>query len=282
MKLLKEKRKVINMLIGMISDLHIDRHNKLMPKDYEQALVAVIKQQKIELLLIAGDVSNHYKLTQSFVKEIEMQTKIKVLFIPGNHDFWSMDTDATSSEILDTYIKMDNCLIDEPYVINDEWAIVGNTGWYDYTYAHSKFSLERIARRKYYGATWQDKVKIDWEIEDKKLSMIAAKQAMKDIDKVKDKKIILMTHIVTHRKFAVPMPHRIFDYFNAFIGTSDFDEIYTRYDIRYSIMGHVHFRNAFEENGVTYICPCLGYQREWRTSHIEQEIDHALHKIEIN
>ena len=36
-----------------------------------------------------------------------------------------------------------------------------------------------------------------------------------------------MTHIVTHRKFAVPMPHRIFDYFNAFIGTSDFDEIYT-------------------------------------------------------
>jgi len=47
------------MLIGMISDLHIDRHNKLTPKDYEQALVTVIEQQKIELLLIAGDVSNH-------------------------------------------------------------------------------------------------------------------------------------------------------------------------------------------------------------------------------
>lgn len=177
------------MLIGMISDLHIDRHNKLTPKDYEQALVTVIKQQKIELLLIAGDVSNHYKLTQSFVKEIEIQTMIKVLFVPGNHDFWSTDTGATSSEILDTYIKMDNCLIDDPFVINEAWAIVGNTGWYDYTYAHSKFSLERIARRKYYGATWQDKVKIDWQIEDQKLSMIAAKQAMKDIEKVKDKKL---------------------------------------------------------------------------------------------
>ncbi|TGU96504.1 phosphohydrolase, partial [Mesorhizobium sp. M8A.F.Ca.ET.173.01.1.1] len=25
-----------------------------------------------------------------------------------------------------------------------------------------------------------------------------------------------------------------------------------------------------------------GYQREWRTPYIEQEINHALHKIEIN
>ena len=46
------------------------------------------------------DVSNHYKLTQSFVKEIEMQTKIKVLFIPGNHDFWSMDT--ANSRMIDS------------------------------------------------------------------------------------------------------------------------------------------------------------------------------------
>ena len=39
------------MLIGMISDLHIDRHNKLTPKDYEQALVTVIKQQKLNYYL---------------------------------------------------------------------------------------------------------------------------------------------------------------------------------------------------------------------------------------
>src|SRR5699024_3171686 len=139
-----------------ISDLHIDRHNKLTPKDYEQAFVTVIKQQKIELLLIAGDVSNHYKLTQSFVKEIEIQTMIKVLFVPGNHDFWSRDTGVTSSVILDTCIERDNCLIDDPFGIHEGWAIVGNPGWYDYTYALSKFSSERIARRKYYGGTWQD------------------------------------------------------------------------------------------------------------------------------
>ncbi len=81
-----------------------------------------------------------------------------------------------------------------------------------------EFSLERIARRKYYGATWQDKVKIDWPMEDRKLSSIAAKQTIKDMEQVKNKRIILMTHIVTHPRFAVPMPHRIFDYFNALLG----------------------------------------------------------------
>src|SRR5699024_5002768 len=157
-------------------------------------------------------------------------------------------------------------LIDQPYVVNDEWAIVGNTGWYDYTYANSKFSLERLARRKYHGATWQDKVKIDWPMEARKLSSIAAKQTIKDIEKEKHKKIILLTNIVIHSRYAVSMSHRIFDYFYAFIGTSDFDSIYIIYDIKYSFMGHVHFRNTFEDNGVTYICPCLGYHREWCTS----------------
>ncbi|HLR19315.1 MAG TPA: metallophosphoesterase [Staphylococcus sp.] len=269
------------MKIGMISDLHIDRHKMLKPEDFHKTLINVLYQREIEVLLIAGDISNNYKLTQQFIKNLEKQSQIKVLFIPGNHDFWSTDTGATSAEILDFYMAMDTCLIGKPYEINDEWAIVGNTGWYDYTYANPKFSLERIARRKYYGATWQDKVKIDWPMEDRKLSRIAASQATKDIEKVKHKKVILMTHIVTHPKFAVPMPHRIFDYFNAFIGTSDFNALYEHYNIRYSVMGHVHFRNAFEENEVTYICPCLGYQREWRTAHIEQEINHALYSITI-
>ncbi|RIP37311.1 phosphohydrolase [Staphylococcus gallinarum] len=269
------------MNIGVISDLHVDRHQKLEPNDYLQILVKIMKMQDLDLLLIAGDISNNYRLTAQFINDLERQSKIKVLFIPGNHDYWTTDSDATSFDILQFYMDMEQCLIGKPCILNDDWAIVGNTGWYDYTYADPKFSLEKIARRKYYGATWQDKVKIDWPIEDRKLSMLAAQQTIKDVEQVKQRKIILMTHIVTHQNFAVPTPHRIFDYFNAFIGTSDFDRIYENYNIHYSIMGHVHFRNTFKEHGITYICPCLGYSREWRTSNIEQEIQHALHKISI-
>ncbi len=49
------------------------------------------------------------------------------------------------------------------------------------------------------------------------------------------------------------MPHRIFDYFNAFIGTSDFDQIYQQYDIRYSIMGHVHLEMLLKNGDNIYL-----------------------------
>ena len=51
-------------------------------------------------------------------------------------------------------------------------------------------------------------MKIDWDIDDRVLSK-EAKQIQEDLDRVKDKHIILMTHIVTHPKFIVPILHRI-------------------------------------------------------------------------
>ena len=93
-----------------------------------------------------------------------------------------------------------------------------------------------LKRGKYYGATWQDKVKIDWDIDDRVLSK-EAKQIQEDLDQVKDKHIILMTHIVTHPKFIVPILHRIFDFFNAYIGTKDFDEFYSTYSIVIALWG---------------------------------------------
>jgi putative phosphoesterase len=269
------------MKIGVIADLHIDRGNKYSPEDFEYCLIKTAQNKDIELLLIAGDISNNYQMTADYINKIKQLLNIPVLFIPGNHDFWTNDTDRSSLEILDFYLNMDECLIDRPYCINDEWAIVGNTAWYDYSYGDSKFSEERLAQRKYYGATWQDKEKIDWPLNDQSMSELALKQTEKDLAKVKDKKIILMTHIVTHSQFVVPTPHRIFDYFNAFIGTSKFNKLYNTYPIKYSIMGHVHFRKSVEEAGITYICPCLGYERQWRTKDLQTELDNTLVTITV-
>nr|WP_263315148.1 metallophosphoesterase [Mammaliicoccus sp. Marseille-Q6498] len=271
------------MRIGTISDLHIDRSNQYFPKDFEDILVKEIKRLKLDLLLIAGDISNHYQQTIQFIQNVKHESNIKILFIPGNHDYWKSETEEKSSyEIFEHYKAQPESVIGKPYVINDDWAIVGHSGWYDYSFAnHEKFDMERLERRKYYGATWLDKEHIDWGKSDLEMSQLAAESVRRDLEQVKDKNIILMTHIVTHKKFAVPMPHRIFDYFNAFIGTSDFDHFYEEFPIKYSIMGHVHFRNNIEENGVQYICPCLGYQREWRTKELEHEMKNTIQVIEI-
>lgn len=269
------------MKIGIISDLHIDRGN-MGTETYKELLAKEVKSRNLDLLLIAGDVSSHYKMTADFLKTLTELTKIEILFVPGNHDYWlKEDEEMTTRDVYEFYKNMPGSLLESPYIVNDDWAIVGHSGWYDYTYADERFSEEKLEKGKFYGGTWQDKLKINWEMHDRELSRVFAEKVEKDMKKVEDRNIILMTHIVTHRKYAVPTPHRLFDYFNAFIGTSDFDELYKKHPIKYSIMGHVHFRHQFRQDDLTYICACLGYPREWRTDDIATEIKNTLQMLEI-
>src|SRR5699024_1577479 len=116
---------------------------------------------------------------------------------------------------------------------------------------------------------------------DRELSRVFADKVDEDMKKTGGRNIILMTHVVTHRRYAVPMPHRLFDYFNAFIGTSDFDALYKKYPIRYRLIGHLHFRHQFMQAERTQRCACLGYPREWRTDDIKTEIQKTLRVLEI-
>ena len=80
-----------------------------------------------------------------------------------------------------------------------------------------------------------------------------------DIKNVDDRNIILMTHVVTHPQFVVPTPHRIFDFLMHLLGRKILI-IFMKYPIKYSIMGHVHFRKELRDSDTVYMCPCLGYQ----------------------
>lgn len=270
----------MGMKIGTIADLHIDRHNKKTSEDYLEALVEIVKYKKLDILLIAGDISNHYQLTHQFITQLTKQLDIPVKFVPGNHDLWEVES-MTTQDIWNNYKSMSQCLVGKPFIVNEEWAIIGHTGWYDYSFAAQRFSLEHLQKGKHYGATWQDKERISWGISDQNLSKIAAEQVKKDILEVGNRRVILVTHVVTHPDFIVPMPHRIFDFYNAFIGTSDFNPLYAMFDIPYSIMGHVHFRKSVIDDDRCYLCPCLGYPRQWRSEDIYQEINETIQIIEI-
>lgn len=271
------------MRIGVISDLHVDRYNNTTAHipEFEEKVAEAVNKAQIDILLIAGDVSNDVDITTLFVRRVKELSGRAVYFIPGNHDLWRTGNTLSTRELLKRYEAVPECLVRSPLIINEEWAVVGHPAWYDYSYASDKFSHERLERRSYYGGTWQDKVNVDWEMSDPEASKMFSREADYDLSRVKDKNIILMTHIVTHKRFRVPMPHRLFDYYNAFIGTSDFDALHRKYNIKYSIMGHVHFRGHFQEQGTTYVCPCLGYKREWRTPDMREEIDDALFVFDI-
>lgn len=272
------------MKIGVISDLHIDRYNSetLKQKDFSLTLANEVSRAALDMLLIAGDISNDHVRSYRFMQELEQMTGVTIYFVPGNHDFWNFSGDQKSTrEIYDFFKDTKYFKEGSPIDLGDDWALVMNPGWYDYTYASDRFSQERLSQREFYGGTWQDKVKINWGMTDPEVSKLMAERAAAVLESVRDRKIILMTHVATHKAFRVPMPNRLFDYYNAFIGTSDFDQFYEDYDIRYSIMGHIHFRHQVSEGGTDYLCACLGYKREWRTKDIVHEMRDALQIIEI-
>ncbi len=269
------------MRIGIISDLHIDRDTKRTFDDYVIVLSQEVRRRKVKLLLVAGDISNDCRLSYHFIKALKEKLDMEVLFVPGNHDYWQTNNDVSTIEVHDYFKSQPECLIERPYIINDSWAVVGHIGWYDYSYADARFDQQKLASGKFKGSTWQDKHYMDWQLDDQSVSKAFAEAVQRDFEHIGDRQIILMTHIVTHKKFTVPLPHRIFDFYNAYIGTSDFNDLYKNYPVRYSIMGHVHFRKTAVEQGITYICSCLGYTRQWHSNHIQREIADALYTIDI-
>lgn len=272
------------MKIGFISDLHIDRNKDISPKEYLKVMKETVIANHIEMLIIGGDISNHFTSTFHFVEELQKQTEIPVYFIPGNHDFWE-DEEATKDThgIYQLYKEHPQSLIEKPLQINEDYTLVGHPGWYNHAvYNRDRFSADEVEHGKFRWAYWQDKKRLDWQMSDKEVSQKFTNIIKKDLEKVTTKNILLQTHVVTVPEFTMPMPHRIFDFFNAFIATDDLKHIAKEYPISHQIMGHIHFREKIIKNQTEVITNSLGYRREWRTKNIKREIEHSLKVFDLS
>lgn len=272
------------MKIGVLSDLHIDG-NKKMLKDgerYVDIVAELVHSENVDLMLIAGDISNDYKESLQFLHELEQLCSRKVLFVPGNHDYWSKENGETDTWKIYNAFKSDKTsILEKPYIINDEWAIVGNSGWYDYTFGNSKFTEEDFRLMTFNNRTWQDKLFVKWDKDNLDMHRFFYEKIEQDLQSVGNRKIILMTHFVTHPHFIVPPPAHIFEYFNAFLGSNEYGSLYESFNIKFSIMGHVHYRKKLQENNIEYICACLGNAKEWFTADPVEELKRSFAVVEI-
>jgi len=252
-----------NMKAAVISDIHIDiNHDEKEP--VIDSLKKVLEQDMPEILIIAGDISNDYRKTLEFLKQTDRT--IPTLFVPGNHDLWSIENQQHDTwKIYDALGTYPHNLCTQNYIINDEWAVCGECGWYDYSFADREFSTELIQEGSYMQRKWKDKDYIKWGKNDAEVFDIFYDKLEKKISEVKDRKIIMVTHMLTHKEFTVK-DHPMWKFFNAFLGSSRYGELIKKYDVKYSIMGHVHYRKELEEKGTRYICACLNYTNEWEGS----------------
>ncbi|MCC5889416.1 MAG: metallophosphoesterase [Alkalibacterium sp.] len=272
------------MRIGTVSDLHIDRNRDYTDNDLISTFSEVIQNQEIDVLLIAGDVSNHYLKTDDFLKRVQDRSSTPIVFVPGNHDYWARDHEVTDTNQINNFFnQQEYSLVGQPRLLNSEWAVVGSPGWYDYGYGNTVLYDEEAFSRKQYGfASWNDRHYVNWGKSDQKVSHEMLVQLYKDLETVKDKKIILMTHVATHPEFVMPLPHRVYNYANAFLGAKAYESLYADFpSIEYSIMGHVHFRKVLNEQKKTLISACIGNHKHWKIKDFKAQLVKSLVSFDI-
>ncbi|QUI22198.1 metallophosphoesterase [Vallitalea pronyensis] len=255
------------MKIGVISDIHVDINYKE-NDTIEDALIKVIQDMSIDVMIIAGDISNDYTKSIQVIDYIESKTGCKCLFVPGNHDLWNIHHEeiAHTDDIYNTFQAHDSCLCGKPYPLNEDYVVIGDIGWYDYSFGSDNYDHTVYEVGYHQERQWQDKNYIHWHMSDQEKTLELYDKLAKQIAQHQDKNIIFVTHMVTDSNFTVPLPNDTWEYFNAYLGSEQYGHLFKE-NVKHIIMGHVHYRFGLLKHNQEYSCRCLNYRTQWENEH---------------
>jgi putative phosphoesterase len=269
--------------IGILSDIHIDI-NKNERDMVTPAICNVIREKSLDILLIAGDVASDYKLVLAALKRIENEGAIPCLYVPGNHDVWTENyPKKTSWQIYDLLKSYSNNLSNGPYIIDKNWVVIGDLGWYDFSFGDSKYNFEDFSKMKYEERVWQDSIKAVWDRSTLDMHKYFLEKLENQLNQYSDKNVILVTHVLPIKDFTVQAPSPMWEYMNAFLGSKQYGELILRHqNIKYAVSGHVHYRKQLKIKNTEFLCNCLGYSSEWnKNTDAAVEVDRAMGIIAI-
>lgn len=263
------------MKLAVLSDIHLDMNSNFVGKDLLSVLIDSLRKQEVDLLLIAGDLSDNAGSTIRMLDEIEERLKVKVLFIPGNHDIW-VKSGGSSWDSYRQFADHPSTFINKPYAINEEYVIIGDMGWFDYSLAVDGIPERTILAER---EDWGDYKYTNWEMEDSEINRIMLKRLEKQLKEHKDKQIIFVTHFVPYKEYVIPSNEYMdWDIYNAFMGSASIGNLIEQYEnIKYVIFGHTHERYPHTKKAQkTIICNPLGYIAENKVETFRQELAKSL------
>lgn len=272
------------MKIAVLSDIHIDYNKKY---EVTRNLIEFLGENDCSSIIIAGDISSDYKETEKFLDKMSEES-ISTYFVLGNHDYWNKE--ISFFETIRHFIEYtkDNRFtkyLDVRFFKAGESVIVGNSGWYDYSFRPAYVSIKEADKMRHAGGTWPDKRFIDYGgfsnikianilLKDLKLQMTVPIQ--------QNKNIISVTHIVPDSRFATFVGDDSYDYCTSFFGNTSIGEYYKETpEIKTIIFGHTHTPFDITIAEQRYICSPLGYySHEWKTLSAKEEIKNKTIFIE--
>ncbi len=269
------------MRIGILSDIHVDLEHPE-PEKVIDGIAAAMEANAVEAMIIAGDVANDFRLTLGALRTLERLTGARVLFVPGNHDIWNEHhPHLTAWDIYEELREFPGNLTNGPQVLANGWVVIGDLGWYDYSFG-GEYTPEEFDRMQIDGRLWQDKVKAVWNAPTLAVHAHFHAKLEGQLKRHPGGRTVLVTHCVPIRQFTVQPPDPPWDYLNAFLGSPGYGELAQRYAAAYSICGHVHYRREQTIGKTRFICNCLNYASQWEGNRDPRvEAARALKTIEL-
>ncbi|WP_027092838.1 hypothetical protein [Cohnella thermotolerans] len=77
---------------------------------------------------------------------------------------------------------------------------------------------------------WKDKLYARWDRSPIEMSRFFRLKLRAQLERFKDRKIVLATHVVPHPHFTVATPHPVWDYFNAFLGSRSYGDLIREFE----------------------------------------------------
>jgi putative phosphoesterase len=268
--------------IGILSDIHVDIDHQT-PHGVLEGIVVGIKQNAVDLMIIAGDVANDFELTLCALETIENASGVPCLFVPGNHDIWNeKHPDLNAWDTYEALKQFPGNLCNGPRELGNNWIVIGDLGWYDYSFGSPEYSVEEFDRMKINGRLWQDKVKANWGTSTLEMHRHFHDKLEQQLKAHRDKKIVLVTHVLPLVDFSVQPPDKMWKYLNAFLGSREYGQLALEYSVAYSICGHVHYRKEQMYGDTVFICNCLNYANQWLDNDDPVvEVDRAFKTIRL-
>ncbi len=268
------------MKLFAISDLHLNYKTNC-------HAVEAMSPHLEDWLILGGDIADTDVHLQFALTLLTKRFK-QVVWVPGNHDLWSLPSDRNNLRGEEKYRRLVSICRDygvltpeDPYTRflgeEEDYLLVPMFLLYDYSYRPDDVSRDKA---------------IDWAIEsgvlctDEDLLSPEPHASIADwcahrcriteqrlLEAPRDVPMILINHFPLRQDLVF-----LFQYprFSLWCGTKKTENWHTRFNVAKVVYGHLHIRGTNTRDGVDFLEVSLGYPRNWDQ---ERGIDYYLREI---
>lgn len=267
------------MKIAVLSDIHEGLNRKNTNTDILDIIKRWIATHSPDVFIIAGDMTAKPEKALTHLNRLQNECpQIRLLFVHGNHDIYG----ENSTSAYETLLKFPGNLGNGPVQLTNDWVLIGDGGWYDYSFGMPEYTSEQFSIGTFKDFTWPDKQFANWQGTDTEETNRYVRKLEHWLRENSGKKIIMVTHTVPFEQFVQCKNDPEWDFFNAMMGSKQFGELAVKYGVQKYIFGHIHTRHHETYKGIEMICNPLGYfPNEWNNPSPEEEIFSTIKIVEI-